>query len=200
MQLATSSLQPGPVLHADVEEIHAAVPQEVKEFAVQLVAQRLLAAHIELHIDLSADGSVAFELTENLTHLSSLSGFSVFVAWASRWVGVFQSRLDVHRVRIKISHIRQTMCPRFHMDNVKLRLIATLVGPGSEWLRGVDVQYLPDGTISQCPAEGCVQALGEGSVGLFPGSQIPLDGLTGAVHRSPDANVDRILFTIDHLE
>jgi hypothetical protein len=86
-----------------------------------------------------------------------------------------------------------TMCPRFHVDRVGVRLLCTYRGPGTEWaarealLPAVDT---PASTGRALPHD----------ILLLKGSAWPDNGLRGAVHRSPVAGCGvrpRVLLSID---
>ena len=81
---------------------------------------------------------------------------------------------------------------------VQVRLIATLTGPGSEWIRAKDVAYHAD-QICQTPEPERIQHMSEGQIGYFRGSGYT-DGdedIKGVVHRSPMQEQDRIVLTMD---
>ena len=54
---------------------------------------------------------------------------------------------DVQEVDIRVSHLRASMCPRFHVDMVPTRLITTLTEPGTEWIPQKYVRHDANGRI-----------------------------------------------------
>ena len=54
---------------------------------------------------------------------------------------------DVQEVDIRVSHLRASMCPRFHGDMVPTRLITTLTEPGTEWIPQKYVRHDANGRI-----------------------------------------------------
>ena len=82
-------------------------------------------------------------------------------------------------VDIRIGHIVNDACWKFHRDNVALRLISTYSGPGTEYVsvdqsvRALREQRDYDGPIERVPGFG---------VALFKGLR---DSPSGIVHRSP---------------
>jgi hypothetical protein len=79
--------------------------------------------------------------------------------------------LRLTRVRIRLETVTTDACSLFHVDRVRLRLLATYVGPGTDWL---DVTAAPDARVRRLP---------EGAVALLKGSLWP--GSPGCPHRSP---------------
>jgi len=94
--------------------------------------------------------------------------------------------LRLTRVRIRLETVTTDACSLFHVDRVRLRLLTTYIGPGTDWL---DVTAAPDERIRRLP---------EAAVALFKGSLWP--GSPGCPHRSPPINSTgqhRLLLSID---
>jgi hypothetical protein len=94
--------------------------------------------------------------------------------------------LRLTRVRIRLETVTTDACSLFHVDRVRLRLLTTYVGPGTDWL---DVTAAPDARIRHLP---------EGAVALLKGSLWP--GSPGCPHRSPPiagTGRHRLLLSID---
>ena len=170
------------------------MPVTVRDFAARLVAQRCLAQPLD--VQPIARHSLEQSMRAGFAELAHVDGFAPFVAWAAAWALDFAERVGAQAVAARLTHARRPMCPRFHTDNVKLRFISTLFGPGSEWLRPEDVGYLENGSICQETA-GAVQRMHPASVGFFKGSQGAAGLRGGVAHRSPDVFADRVLLTID---
>ncbi len=95
-------------------------------------------------------------------------------------VGYVQVRLDVSR---------GSMCPKFHLDNVRARLLCTYRGPGT--------QYVPE-ICKQNPDR--VRAMGTGAVGLFRGAGWTPGEHCSLLHRSPaiqPGSGPRLLLVVD---
>lgn len=71
-------------------------------------------------------------------------------------------------VKIRLEHVIDNSCVKFHVDNVGLRLLCTYAGPGTEWL---------DQT-------GRVRQLSIMETAIFKGTKFPLPG-ERVRHRSP---------------
>lgn len=95
------------------------------------------------------------------------------------------------------------MCPLFHVDNVSLRLIVTLQGPGTEWLANEQVQrkHLGKGSNKKVVREGAmIQQLKPFQVALLKGEEYPGNFGKGLVHRSPEPEIgtdSRWFFRLD---
>lgn len=111
------------------------------------------------------------------------------------------------RIRIEVS--TQTTCPRFHVDNVVLRLLCTYRGPGTEYLEGryADRSRLgpgSDGLPDECSglirkAAGIVR-IPRFAVAVLKGERWTDGCPQGAIHRSPATSPEagaRIVAAID---
>ena len=93
--------------------------------------------------------------------------------------------------RLTLKAVNDQMCPLFHVDNLKMRMIVTLKGPGTQWLKSEDVirQNLGKGgkkPISRANAN--LQEVQVGQVAILKGAAYP--GSKGLVHRSPGVSED----------
>jgi hypothetical protein len=97
-------------------------------------------------------------------------------------------------VGLRLASLHRQMCPRFHVDNVSLRLVCTYQGPGTEWLleehtdrlalrRNWDPLNDPDAGLIGNSAE--IHHMPRGAIGLLKGERWPGNGGHGVVHRSP---------------
>ena len=178
-------------------EISDAIPAPVCLFASELAAARVLGASLEFpRIEVGSSAS-QLQFEGAFEQLADLSGWDVWRDWAVHWVSRFGRLGNASAVRLNMSHSLGPTCPRFHVDAIHLRLIATLLGPGTQWLRPVDVSQTADGRICQTPDPHVVQQIEAGSVGLFKGTNFDPESGRGVVHRSPPDRVDRIVVTLD---
>lgn len=111
---------------------------------------------------------------------------------------------DTDNVGLRLRRLEEAMCPRFHCDNLPVRLVTTYHGPGSEWLPewAVNRQGLgaPRPDKPQTIADpAAVQRLETGDLALFKGSGWVGNEERGAVHRSPalEDGQQRLLLTLD---
>ena len=96
------------------------------------------------------------------------------------------------RVRVALCTKRTNSCRKFHTDNVRLRLITTYVGPGTEWPLDDAVDRAAMGLPCACPYQAnheivrdpsAIERTRAGDVLLLKGERWA-DAI-GAVHRSP---------------
>ncbi len=178
-------------------EIFDAVPRPVTSFAATLVERRALAASLEVPLIGRERPATDLRRERAVEQIADIPGFEPWLAWVGHWTSRFGELSEAAAVSLRMSHSRHATCPRFHMDAVRLRLIATLLGPGTEWLRSEHVARANDGSIDQTPAPDTVQQLAPGSVGIFKGAAFDPVSRCGVVHRSPQERVDRVVMTMD---
>ena len=84
------------------------------------------------------------------------------------------------RIRLRLETITDDACERFHTDNVRLRLLCTHRGPGTQWL---DPKTVAHASHDQAISATAVRHLERGAVALIRGSRDP--ARPGLLHRSP---------------
>ena len=103
------------------------------------------------------------------------------------------------------------MCPRFHTDFVKCRMVTTYIGPGTQWLPhklvnrsklGHGNQGQPDNKSGLFQKNVTIEQLEIGHVALLKGESWLGNEGAGLVHRSPHTSnkYNRLYMTIDFLE
>lgn len=104
----------------------------------------------------------------------------------------FASVARASRLRISFGAVRDDQCRKFHVDYLRLRLVTTYVGPGTEWLPEDVVRREALGQVYDRPDEANraivrdaagVRRARAGDVLLMKGSLH--GGASGVVHRSP---------------
>ncbi len=173
------------------------VPEYVERFAHSLVIDRRLGEGLEWDCVLAH--AQLDERNGPLSRLSELEGFGGFRRWIHYWATEYARCASAAAIKLCLSHVRRPTCPRFHVDRIRLRLIATLYGPGTEWLHPDDVKYDVDGRIKQDVECALINRMHKGSVGLFPGACAELVPKNGVVHRSPLGHEDRVILKIDKI-
>lgn len=111
---------------------------------------------------------------------------------------------DTDTVGIRLRLLDGVMCPRFHVDNLPVRLVTTYHGPGSEWLPEAATNRAGLGAPSPDKPEivrelEAIQRLNAGDLALLKGGGWEGNENQALVHRSP-ALVEgqkRLLLTID---
>lgn len=110
-----------------------------------------------------------------------------------RLFAAFVRLTDAPRVRVVLCTKRTDACRRLHTDYVRLRLITTYVGPGTEWPLDEAVDRAAMAQPCDCPYEAnhhivrdaaAIQQSRAGDVLLLKGERWAGEA-EGAVHRSP---------------
>lgn len=136
-------------------------------------------------------------LPDLLREAADLQGYESFVADVCWLVSAYTCLVGARRVGLRLRLLHNAMCPRFHVDNVPLRLLTTYVGCGSEWL--------PEGAIERAglqlapaPVDN-IQRLQAGDVALLKGEKWSGNEGAGLIHRSPAGPGPRLLLSLDWL-
>jgi len=111
-----------------------------------------------------------------------------------RLATVYTDLIGCPETGLRFVRLEGTLCPRFHIDRVGVRLLCTYRGPGTQW--GRRDALLPT---DRPPASPVGQARAF-DVLLLKGSTWPENAHLGAVHRSPAPGRDsppRLLLSID---
>ena len=121
---------------------------------------------------------------------------------------LFCELFDIRDACLRIDAIDKPMCPRFHADHLKCRLVTTYYGPGTQWLPNSLVNRnklghgnngLADDISGLFSKKSDIENLDVGDIGLLKGEAwVNNEGL-GLVHRSPHINGEykRLYVTID---
>ena len=176
-------------------EISSSLAVSIDSFARALVETRALAGALEVPVIVVENA--ASQLQVGSAQFADMPEYAAWVDWVAHCATRFSQLSGATAVSLRMSHSRHPTCPRFHVDAVRMRLITTLIGPGCEWLRPVDVGLTPDSRTSQTPDPDSDQQMTPGSVGIFKGATFDAATGRGVVHRSPLDRVDRIVMTLD---
>lgn len=134
-----------------------------------------------------------------LRETADLHGYEGFVADVAWLVAAYTCLLGARRIGLRIRVLDGAMCPRFHVDNVPVRLLTTYAGSGSEWLEegAIDRSRLH---LDQ-PAVDNIRQLAAGDVALLKGEKWLGNEGAGLVHRSPltAPGERRLLLSLDWL-
>ena len=116
-------------------------------------------------------------------HTAAIPALAADIADLAR---LYARLLRLNRVRIRLETVTTDACSLFHVDRVRLRLLTSYVGPGTDWL---DATAVRDERIRRLP---------DGAATLLKGSLWP--GSRGCPHRSPPlvgTGRHRLLLAID---
>jgi len=145
--------------------------------------------------DIDADIAVD-RLASDVPAVLAAAGYPVMTpaiaAFATDLVALaanFASLLTCDDVRVRLDVIDTDACRKFHADQVTVRLLMPLVGPGTQWMRAGTESLGPDGQLEV------------GDVGLFKGRVWAEEPVI--LHRSPpiaETGITRLLLVIDPLD
>lgn len=108
--------------------------------------------------------------------------------------GLYRSVTGAAHVVVRLERVSGDACRRFHADNVRVRLVCTYRGPGTEWLSPRAVAQAPEG---EPLPESAIRRLPRGSVAVLRGTKE--DG-PALLHRSPPiagTGITRLFLAID---
>lgn len=117
----------------------------------------------------------------------------------------FSRLTKADRLGLRLETVSTSMCKFLHIDFVPMRMIMTLAGPGSYWLRNEHANRagLGHGNDSLVnPENYTLNQLPPGSVGLFKGAGWPGNENNAIIHKSPpieQPGKQRLLLTMDVL-
>lgn len=136
-------------------------------------------------------------LVAGYRHIDGCADFMADVGWL---VQAYSCLLGARRVGLRLRVLERTMCPRFHVDYVPLRLITTYVGAGSQWLEEGAMCRSQLGNPAEEPRHS-IHQLGCGHVALFKGEKWLGNEGRGLIHRSPQMEMSekRLVLTLDWL-
>ncbi len=126
----------------------------------------------------------------------------------SELVDMFCCLFDLERAGLRLTVLRNAMCPKFHIDQVPCRMITTYQGAATQWLphHVVDREKLGLGSAGKADAESGIyqdksdiQTMACGDVALLKGETWQGNENAGLVHRSPALSDgdSRLLLTLD---
>ena len=129
----------------------------------------------------------------------------------SKIVEIFCALFNLKRVWLRLDAIDRPMCPRFHADYLKCRLVTTYVGPATQWLPHESVNHSklgegnegkPDEESGLFLQNADIKQLNVGDIGLLKGEAWEGNQGGGIVHRSPhsDNSKKRLYMTIDFVD
>lgn len=183
------------------DEVNLAVWKRALRPGVARFAAKLTgcAGQMERFICLSEGDSAALVLPG---WALEMDGAEAWVADADQLIGMYRCLFEPETVGLRLHVLKGTMCPRFHVDRVPVRLLCTYQGVGTEWLQEERVTR-PDkpGPLPDQPvADSNVNRLATGAIGLLKGEAWEGNEGRGLVHRSPaPGDSPRLVLALDWL-
>ncbi|AQT62034.1 DUF1826 domain-containing protein [Cellvibrio sp. PSBB023] len=208
-----------------------AVLARIYEDAISIaIWQRQLSQEVECYVDelLCKSKTIALKLSGSSEQLmeeiqrvfppalismqDSCVSAAAFYADIHQVLDMFACLFDAKILGLRINTLEHAMCPRFHTDNVAIRLISTYYGLATEWLPDQLSNRAALGTAfaSQINTPGAitanenhVQRMAAGDVALFKGELWEGNEGRGIIHRSPAPTIQqpkRLVMTCDLIE
>jgi Protein of unknown function (DUF1826) len=124
-------------------------------------------------------------------------------------VEMFSCLFELEHLGLRIHTLESSMCPRFHVDHVPVRMVTTYGGPGTQWLPAAYascVKLGPNATGVVDKELDCtvIQQLQAGDLALLKGENWEGNEGRGLIHRSPSCvdstkqkTLRRLLVTCD---
>lgn len=143
---------------------------------------------------------------------SSCISAATFYADIHNVLDMFSCLFDAKILGLRINTLEHAMCPRFHTDNVAIRLITTYYGLATEWLPDQLSNRTALGTAfaskintpgAITTSENHIQRMAAGDVALFKGELWEGNEGRGIIHRSPAPTIQqpkRLVVTCDLIE
>lgn len=205
---------PEVLTHIYDDAINIALWQRALSNEVCSYVDQLLQSKRQISIKLSASTSQLMDEIQRvfpsvlMTANDNCISAAAFYADMHLVLDMFSSLFDAHTIGLRMNTLDKAMCPRFHKDNVSVRLVTTYAGPGTEWLSATDAightRISGVGTAAT-PAfifqPSAVQTTAAGTVALLKGEMWEGNEGRGIVHRSPTVTTAerRLLVTCDLL-
>lgn len=170
---------------------------------------------------LEADDAVAGDwhtpaITQIVDELARVSGtraaevgFRALAADIVRLSGLFASVAAVCHPRVRLERVEDDGCALFHADSLRLRLLCTYLGPGTQWLENSSARRDQLGSMGRSTAEANWAIVGDPTgirsvpswhAAIFKGRGWPGGEGDALIHRSapvPDRGEYRIRLCID---
>ena len=142
----------------------------------------------------------SWTIQENLPESLDTSFRSMLINLILESGEMLGSLVGCKKIGIRIATLRSPMCPLFHVDNIRCRMLITLCGEGTQWIsnRDVDWKVFQDRQNKAIPIKknAEIKQLTTGYWSLLKGGAWN-DNFNGVVHRSPHDEIDRLILSID---
>ena len=128
------------------------------------------------------------------TEFESDKNISVLIYDIYEVVKKFCIIFETDKVWLRLDSIDRPMCPNFHTDDVKCRMVTTYLGPGTQWIP----QHLIDKNMTKAD----IMQLNVGDIALLKGEGWKGNEGNGLIHRSPHSNTTykRLYMTVDFVD
>ena len=191
------------------DNINIAIWQRKLDAALEQAAEEILRENPDLNISMVPQPHDVRDLL--LSDLGSAPKTLSLIEDISFIVGMFCGLFDLKRAWVRLDAINKPMCPRFHADKLKCRMVTTYKGPATQWIPhhlinrtmlGHGNNGLPDEESGIFEKSTDIEQLDTGHVALLKGESWDGNQGAGLIHRSPHSKHDysRLYMTIDFEE
>ena len=185
-------------IHLDDVELVSVKRQKfdtIKDLSSNFIKSREV-LKLQWHQDL--DDSMAIQ--EMLPESVKTSFRSILIDLILESGEMLGSLVDCKKIGVRMATLRSPMCPLFHVDNIRCRMLITLCGDGTQWISNQDVDWeiFLDRENKDIPImeNADIKQLATGHWSLLKGGAWN-DKFNGVVHRSPHYEKDRLILSID---
>ena len=187
-------------IHLDDVELVSIKRQKfdtIKDLSTNFIKSREV-LKLQWHQDLDD----SWTIQENLHESLDISFRSMLVDLILESGEMLGSLVDCKKIGVRIATLRSPMCPLFHVDNIRCRMLITLCGEGTQWISNQDVDWevFLDRENKDIPIKenADIKQMVTGYWSLLKGGAWN-DNFNGIVHRSPHDEKDRLILSIDPL-
>ena len=185
-------------IHLDDVELVSVKRQKfntIKDLSINFIKSREV---LKLQWDQHLDDS--WTIQENLPESLDTSFRSMLVDLILESGEMLGSLVGCKKIGVRIATLRSPMCPLFHVDNIRCRMLITLCGEGTQWISNQDVDWeiLLNRNNKDIPIKenADIKQMVTGHWSLLKGGAWN-DNFNGIVHRSPHDEKDRLILSID---
>ena len=191
------------------EKVNISIWKRKINAAMQKAAQEIFSKNPDLRISVVPQPQDAKEVL--LSELGKGQNAQLLIEDISKLVNLFCNLFNLKRAWIRLDAINKPMCPRFHADKLKCRMVTTYKGPATQWIPhhlinrtmlGHGNNGLPDEESGIFEKSTDIEQLDTGHVALLKGESWDGNQGAGLIHRSPHSKHDysRLYMTIDFEE
>ena len=181
----------------DVELVSVARPASSP---LEALAEHLFASRQDMQTQWEQAAGDADMPMAALSRCIDADGIGALSDEIARAGDMLSALVGCERVGVRVTTLRRPMCPRFHVDQVPCRMLATIRGPGTEWIASGDVDraLLATRDTDTPPIQRGrdIKRLATRSWSLLKGGAWD-DRFGGVVHRSPHGTDERLLLSFD---
>ena len=167
----------------------------IKDLSTNFIKSREV-LKLQWHQDLDD----SWTIQENLPKSLDTSFKSMLVNLILESGEMLGSLVDCKKIAVRIATLSSPMCPLFHVDNIRCRMLITLCGEGTQWISNQDIDWeaFLDRENKDIPImkNADIKQLAIGHWSLLKGGAWN-DNFYGVVHRSPHDEKERLLLSLD---